>query len=256
MLHWLWFCCLKVNGNAFWAAGEGEARVCLKEDLIYILESAPYSQWVCLSLSVNTDWTFFVVEVLYTHGCLMAPSLFVLSSFYSLCWKSMFGSIWIYCAWYRLCRNICMVQYPDWSKCLHVVDKNMPAGLLQLDNTISVKVSFPSIRAFLCWSYYLWVYLDGYRSLAYFRSDLPLRRLEQQRLPTTALQLAPHWGYLSLEIHRKVIVSITCTEKHRGNFPLILQGFLPEAGCTTNVEEKMFFLYLQCARRYLLTSHC
>ena len=55
MLHWLLFCCLKVNGKAFLAAGEGEACKSLGRPDLHFGKCTWFSGDLPISLSVNTD---------------------------------------------------------------------------------------------------------------------------------------------------------------------------------------------------------
>ncbi len=68
-----------------------ERPVCLREGLIYILESAPYSQGICLSFSVNTD-----SELSLLWNTLQSFTHRLLHNFFLqhvCCWKPMSESI-------------------------------------------------------------------------------------------------------------------------------------------------------------------
>lgn len=62
MLHWLLFCCLKVNGKAFWAAGDGEVCASLRRPDLHFGKCTWFSGGLAVVFTRYWWWTFFVVE--------------------------------------------------------------------------------------------------------------------------------------------------------------------------------------------------
>lgn len=168
-----------------------ERSVCLREGLIYILESAPYSRGgLPIVFSQYWLWTFFVVEH-SPHLCTQA-ALWLLHNFFLqlvFCWKTMSESTytnmklhdwWWFTQYEKNTKNInvyrvliIIIIFPK----VHIYcSKTRFVRLLQFDNAVSFKGSFPSVGwfQFFCWSHYSWAWLDCNRSLAYFRGELPL----------------------------------------------------------------------------------